>query len=99
MPGMGELIVILPASFSSCSGPTSSPASAMRWGRSIKNFKRASAGNDEIEVTKKKKSLMGGKAQPVLAESDEDEDEDEEFEEVVVRRKVQKKAPAPTAEG
>jgi sec-independent protein translocase protein TatA len=98
MPGMGELIVILLIVLV-VFGANKLPGIGDALGRSIKNFKRASAGNDEIEVTKKKKSLSGGKAQPALAESDEDEDEDEEFEEVVVRRKVQKKAPAPTAEG
>jgi sec-independent protein translocase protein TatA len=38
-------------------------------GRSIKNFKRAAAGNDEIEVAPKKKEIAADAKPPVDAET------------------------------
>jgi sec-independent protein translocase protein TatA len=99
MPGMGELIVILLIVLV-VFGANKLPGIGDALGRSIKNFKRASNGDDEIEVKRTKKSL-NGKSQGQLdaAEADDGEDEDEaEFEEVVVRRKVAKKTSS-TAEG
>ncbi|HTJ44771.1 MAG TPA: twin-arginine translocase TatA/TatE family subunit [Kofleriaceae bacterium] len=59
-------------------------------GRSIRNFKRASAGDEEIEVSKKPaKEVSAGKKVKEIEEPAEGDDDDE-FEEVVVRRKKQK---------
>jgi sec-independent protein translocase protein TatA len=52
MPGMGELIVILVIVLL-IFGAGKLPAIGDALGRSIKNFRRATAGNDEIEVSKR----------------------------------------------
>jgi sec-independent protein translocase protein TatA len=52
MPGMGELIVILVIVLL-IFGAGKLPAIGDALGRSIKNFRRATAGNDEIEVAKR----------------------------------------------
>jgi sec-independent protein translocase protein TatA len=52
MPGMGELIVILVIVLL-IFGAGKLPAIGDALGRSIKNFKRATGGNDEIEVAKR----------------------------------------------
>jgi len=65
-------------------------------GRSIRNFKRASAGDEEIEVSKKPapKEVATAKKVKEIEEGDQaaagSADDDDEFEEVVVRRKKQK---------
>ena len=96
MPGMGELIVIL-LIVMVVFGANKLPGIGDALGRSIKNFKRASSGEDEIEVKKTKKAIAA-KPQAALDAADDEDDDDAEFEEVVVRRKVQKKAPSTSAE-
>jgi len=58
-------------------------------GRSIRNFKRASGGEDEIEVSKKPaRKQVSAKRVKQIEEADEDDDDgDEDVEEVVVTRK------------
>jgi sec-independent protein translocase protein TatA len=58
-------------------------------GRSIRNFKRASAGDEEIEVSKKPAAKQVATKKVVEIEEG---DEDGEVEEVVVRRRVKKDA-------
>jgi sec-independent protein translocase protein TatA len=53
MPGMGELLVILVIVLL-IFGAGKLPQIGDAVGRSIKNFKRAAAGDDELEVSKKK---------------------------------------------
>ena len=59
--GMGELIVLL-LIVVLVFGAGKLPQIGDALGRSIKNFKRAAAGNDEIDVTPKKKEIGGEKA-------------------------------------
>ena len=87
MPGMGELLVILVIVLV-VFGANKLPGIGDALGRSIKNFKKASAGDeDEAEVTKGAKQVTAGKAQQQISDADEDEGE---WEEVVVRRKKKK---------
>ena len=88
MPGMGELIVILLIVLV-VFGANKLPGIGDALGRSIKNFKKASATDDkQIEdKDKDKKELEAGstsKAKELAAGSGK---EDGEWEEVVVRRK------------
>ena len=53
MPGMGELLVILVIVLL-VFGAGKLPQIGDSLGRSIKNFKRAAAGDEELDVTKKK---------------------------------------------
>lgn len=85
MPGMGELIVILLIVLV-VFGANKLPGIGDALGRSIKNFKKASAGDDEPAV----KQVAGGAAQKQIEGSDGDGDD--EWEEVVVRRKKKKEA-------
>jgi sec-independent protein translocase protein TatA len=87
MPGMGELIVILLIVLV-VFGANKLPGIGDALGRSIKNFKRASAGEDELEVTKGKAELAAGTSQKQIESSGDDDDD--EWEEVVVRRKKKK---------
>lgn len=82
MPGMGELIVILLIVLV-VFGANKLPGIGDALGRSIKNFKRASAGEEEAEATKGKQVAAGKTPQQI-------EDGDDEWEEVVVRRKKKK---------
>ncbi|MDB4954514.1 MAG: twin-arginine translocation protein TatA/E family subunit [Myxococcales bacterium] len=94
MPGMGELIVILLIVLV-VFGANKLPGIGDALGRSIKNFKRASAGEDELEVSKAggKKQVTAGKGGKQLEESASAAgEEDGDWEEVVVRRKKSKKA-------
>jgi len=84
MPGMGELLIILLIVLL-IFGAGKLPQIGDSLGRSIRNFKRASAGQDEIEVSKK--PVSGGKAKE-LAEAD---DEVEDAELVRATRKPAKK--------
>jgi sec-independent protein translocase protein TatA len=91
MPGMGEWLIILVIVLL-VFGAGKLPDIGDALGRSIRNFKRASAGDEEIEVSKKSaKEIAGKKAKEIegaaVASADDDDDE---FEEVVVRRKKQK---------
>ena len=82
MPGMGELIVILLIVLV-VFGANKLPGIGDALGRSIKNFKKASAVDDEPEV-KSTKQVAAGASKKQLEESDAD---DGEWEEVVVRRR------------
>jgi len=82
MPGMGELIVILLIVLV-VFGANKLPGIGDALGRSIKNFKKASAGDDEPAA----KQVTGGPAQKQIESADGDDDE---WEEVVVRRKKKK---------
>jgi sec-independent protein translocase protein TatA len=90
---MGELIVILLIVLV-VFGANKLPGIGDALGRSIKNFKRASAGEDEIDVTKGKKQVAAGKPAKQIEEADTAAaaEDDGEWEEVVVRRKKSKKA-------
>jgi sec-independent protein translocase protein TatA len=59
MPGMGELLIILVIVLL-IFGAGKLPAIGDALGRSIKNFRRATSGQDEIEVSKSKE-LSGDK--------------------------------------
>ena len=85
MPCMGELIVILLIVLV-VFGANKLPVIGDALGRSIKNFKKASAGEDDLPGVKQ---VSGGAAQKQIESADGD---DEEWEEVVVRRKKKKEA-------
>jgi len=84
MPGMGELLIIL-LIVMVVFGASKLPQIGHGLGSAIKNFKRAAAGDDEIEVSKKA-ALDGKAAKELPATADED------IEEVVVRRRVKKES-------
>ncbi|MEZ4363477.1 MAG: twin-arginine translocase TatA/TatE family subunit [Kofleriaceae bacterium] len=84
MPGMGELLIIL-VIVMLIFGAGKLPAIGDSLGRSIKNFKRATAGEDEIEV--KKKAELTSKRAAELEAGEEAEDA-----EIVQKRKVKKEA-------
>lgn len=84
MPGMGELIVIMVIVLL-IFGAGKLPQIGDALGRSIKNFKRASNGDDEIEV--KKRDELESKRAGALEAADEAEDA-----EIVSKRKVKKEA-------
>ncbi len=83
MPGMGEMLIILVIVLL-IFGAGKLPAIGDALGRSIKNFKRASNGDDEIEVSKKKE-LSAAK----LKELDDGDVEDADV--VASKRKAAKK--------
>jgi sec-independent protein translocase protein TatA len=83
MPGIPELLVILVIVLL-IFGAGKLPAIGDALGRSIKNFKRAAGGNDEIEVSKK-----GQLSSRKPAELD---DGDEEEAEVVEKARAKKAA-------
>lgn len=95
MPGMGELIVILLIVLV-VFGANKLPGIGDALGRSIKNFKRASQGDDEIEVSKKKS--LAARQQRQLESADDDEDDDE-VAEIVTRKKAVKAKTAEAKEG
>jgi len=84
MPGMGELIVILLIVLV-VFGANKLPGIGDALGRSIKNFKKASAGEDDAAP----KQVASGAAQKQIETAGDDDDE---WEEVVVRRKKKKEA-------
>jgi sec-independent protein translocase protein TatA len=84
MPGIPELLIILVIVLL-VFGAGKLPQIGDALGRSIKNFKRASKGADEIEV--KKTELDAGKKVGQLEDGDDDD-----AEEVVVVRKKKKEA-------
>ena len=69
MPGMGELLIIL-AIVLLIFGAGKLPAIGDALGRSIKNFRRSTQGNDEIEVSEKKE--LSDKKHAELKEADDD---------------------------
>lgn len=86
MPGMGELLIIL-LIVMVVFGASKLPQIGHGLGSAIKNFKRAAAGEDEIEVNKKKQ--VEGKSSKQLADGDDDDISDAE---VVSRKKAKKEA-------
>ena len=86
MPGMGELLIILLIVLV-VFGASKLPQIGHGLGSAIKNFKRAAAGDDEIEVSKK--ALDGAKAG---TGKQLDAGDDDDIEEVVVRRRVKKES-------
>ena len=88
MPGMGELIVILLIVLV-VFGANKLPGIGDALGRSIRNFKKASAPDDDgLDVGKKQ--VTGGKSAKQIEEGGGGESDDDEWEEVVVRRKKKK---------
>lgn len=92
MPGMGELVVILLIVLV-VFGANKLPGIGDALGRSIKNFKRASSGEDKDD-DEADKQLEGGKAKGQLAAGKKQkqleaaaEGNEAEWEEVVVRRR------------
>ncbi len=83
MPGMPELLVILFIVLLIFGG-SKLPQLADALGRSVKNFKRAAAGNDELEVGKKKEVE---KLPAAAAERATDEAEDAEVESTPAKKK------------
>jgi sec-independent protein translocase protein TatA len=83
MPGMGELLIIL-VIVMLIFGAGKLPAIGEALGRSIKNFKRGSNGDDEIEV--KKRTELETKRVVAL-----DSGEEAEEAEIVQKRKAIKK--------
>ncbi|HUS66833.1 MAG TPA: twin-arginine translocase TatA/TatE family subunit [Kofleriaceae bacterium] len=74
MPGMGELLIILVIVLL-IFGAGKLPAIGDALGRSIKNFKRSAAGDNEIEVSKTREVGAGGKVEALAAGDDDDEAE------------------------
>jgi sec-independent protein translocase protein TatA len=72
MPGMGELLIILVIVLL-IFGAGKLPAIGESLGKSIRNFKRATNADDEIEVSKKKE-LGGAKAKQLEDADVEDAD-------------------------
>ena len=85
MPGMGELLIIL-LIVMVIFGASKLPQIGHGLGSAIKNFKRAAAGDDEIEVSAKKE-IPGTSAKELAAGAEDDEEY-----EVIRRRKVKKDA-------
>jgi sec-independent protein translocase protein TatA len=86
MPGMGELLIIL-LIVMVVFGASKLPQIGHGLGSAIRNFKRAAAGDDEIEVNKSKQ--VEGKKSKELSAGDDDDIEDAE---VVSRKKAKKEA-------
>lgn len=83
MPGMGELLIIMVIVLL-IFGAGKLPQIGDALGRSIKNFKRSSSGDDEIEV--KKRSELESKRSAALEPGEEPEEA-----EIVSKRKAVKK--------
>lgn len=91
MPGIPELLLILLIVLL-VFGAGKLPQIGDALGRSIKNFKRASRGEDEIEVKKKPEIATKRAAQLEEGEDAASDDDDDEEEVVVVRKKKKKEA-------
>ncbi len=89
MPSVPELLIILLIVLL-IFGAGKLPAIGDALGRSIKNFKRAASGNDEIEVGKKKELETKKRAELKGAAADSDEDDEVEEAEVVQAKKKKK---------
>jgi sec-independent protein translocase protein TatA len=89
MPGMGEWLIILVIVLL-VFGAGKLPDIGDALGRSIRNFKRASAGDEEIEVSKQSVKEVAAKQAKEIEAGASASSDDDEFEEVVVRRKKQK---------
>lgn len=93
MPGMGELLIILLIVLL-IFGAGKLPQIGDSLGRSIRNFKRASGGEDDIEVSRKKekdKELEAARAKVRELESASSASDDIEDAEVVASRQGSKK--------
>jgi sec-independent protein translocase protein TatA len=88
MPGIPELLLILLIVLL-VFGAGKLPQIGDALGRSIKNFKRASKGQDEIEV--QKKPQIAAKRANQLEDGDADEDDADEAEEAEVVAAAKKK--------
>lgn len=92
MPGMGELLIILVIVLL-IFGAGKLPAIGDAIGRSIKNFRRAAGGNDEIEVSKKSEARGSVKQVPPKKRAELDPaDEVDEAEVVTDRERVPEEA-------
>jgi sec-independent protein translocase protein TatA len=104
VPGLGEWIVILLIVLV-VFGANKLPSIGDALGRSIKNFKRAAAGDedkgddDDEPAPKKSKKQLATKQSKQLEEASEEGGEDDEWEEVVVRRRKKKDGASKAAEG
>jgi sec-independent protein translocase protein TatA len=88
-PGLPELLVILLIVLL-IFGAGKLPAIGDALGRTIKNFRRSAAGNDEIEVSKQKE-LAERKRAELGRQRDDDSGDDEDVEEAeVVAEKARK---------
>src|SRR5512143_942661 len=96
MPGMGELLLILLIVLL-IFGAGKLPSIGDSLGRSIRNFKRASGGDDEIEVSKKRSAAARKLLEEAEAE-EADEDEDDADDADVVSAKKPAKAAAKKAD-
>jgi sec-independent protein translocase protein TatA len=109
MPGLPELLVILLIVLV-VFGANKLPSIGDALGRSIRNFKRAQGGAEEVdegdEEKPVRKKLSAKKPQPALEpapatdadeEEEEEEEDDDEWEEVVVRRRKKKPGAARSA--
>lgn len=85
MPGMGELLIIL-LIVMVIFGAGKLPAIGQSLGSAIKNFKRASSGDDELEVSKQR-ALEGQSANALSAGTRDVEDA-----ELLNRRHAKKEA-------
>lgn len=72
MPGIGELIIIL-VIILIVFGAGKLPQIGDALGRSIRNFKRASGGKDEVEVGPKAKEIEAKEEKPALEEKSGDD--------------------------
>ncbi|HVV88754.1 MAG TPA: twin-arginine translocase TatA/TatE family subunit [Kofleriaceae bacterium] len=86
---MGEWLVIL-IIVMIVFGANKLPQLGQGLGSAIRNFKRASQGDDELEVAAARELPAGASAKAALVAGDASDDDDE-FEEVVVRRRKVKK--------
>jgi len=84
MPGMGELLIILLIVLL-IFGAGKLPSIGESLGKSIRNFKRATNADDEIEVSKKKE-IAGAKAKEL-----DEGDEVEEADVIAAKRRAAKK--------
>jgi sec-independent protein translocase protein TatA len=87
MPGMGELLVILVIVLL-IFGAGKLPQIGDSLGRSIRNFKRAASGDNELEVSKRREQIAS-RSSSSRAEPTDDDDDDED----VVPAPRKKKAP------
>jgi sec-independent protein translocase protein TatA len=90
MPGVPELLLILLIVLL-IFGAGKLPSIGDSLGRSIRNFKRASGGEDEIEVSKKKAPAKVKTVKVEQLEDADDDDEDEADEAEVVAAAAKKK--------
>jgi sec-independent protein translocase protein TatA len=91
MPGMGELLIILVIVLL-IFGAGKLPAIGDSIGRSIKNFRRAAGGNDEIEVSKKGETRGSVKQVPAKRHAELDAADADDAEVIGDRERVREEA-------